>query len=119
MRRISTRTFVLIGIAVALVLAFAISPLASSEPDGLEKVATEKGIDAGMTDHAVAGSPLADYSVQGVDDSSLSTGLAGVVGVAATFAIGAGLFGVIRWNRNRRGAEPSSTDVRLTSAAAP
>ena len=43
MKHISTRTFVLAGIAVALVLAFLVSPYASSNPDGLEKVAVGQG----------------------------------------------------------------------------
>ena len=90
MGKISTRAFVLIAIAVALVLAFLVSPHASSSPDGLEKVAADKGIDIGATDHAMADGPLADYTVKGVDNTNLSTGLAGVVGVAVTFAMGFG-----------------------------
>jgi hypothetical protein len=45
---------------------------------------------------------LADYSVRGVHDERLSTGVAGVVGVVVTFAIGAGLFVVLRRTAGRR-----------------
>jgi cobalt/nickel transport system permease protein len=84
------------GLAVALVLAFFVSPYASSSPDGLEKVAADKGLDTGVNDHAAGDSPLADYAVKGVDNSRLSTGLAGVLGVVLTFGLGLGVFMVVR-----------------------
>jgi cobalt/nickel transport system permease protein len=114
MTKISTRTFVLIGIAVALLLALLVAPHASSSPDGLEKVASEKGIDAGVTEHAMAGSPLADYTVKGVDSANLSTGLAGVVGVSVTFALGFGLFTVLKKSR-RDTTESQPTSLTTTT----
>jgi cobalt/nickel transport system permease protein len=89
------------GLAVALILAFFVSPFASSSPDGLEKVAADKRIDTDVKDHALGDGPLADYSVKGVDNSRLSTGLAGVLGVVLTFALGLGLFMVVRMVRTR------------------
>lgn len=86
-----TGGFVLVGVLVALVLAFGVSRFASSEPDGLEKVAAEHALDAGEQSHALADGPLADYSARGVDDPDLSTGLAGVIGVLVTFAFTGGL----------------------------
>lgn len=94
--KISTRAFVLSGIAVALVLAFMVSPHASSSPDGLQKVASDKGIDVNMPHNAKSDSPLAHYAVTGVHNSKLSTGLAGIVGVVVTFALGFGLFTVLK-----------------------
>ncbi len=94
--RVKLSLFVGAGLAVALLLAFLVSPQASSKPDGLEKVAIDQGfIDAADT-HDLADSPLADYGVEGVDDDRLSTGLAGVIGVAVTFAFGFGLFYLVR-----------------------
>lgn len=107
-KHISTRTFVLAGIAVALVLAFLVSPYASSSPDGLEKVASDEGFDGSVTDHALADSPLADYSVEGVENSSLSTGLSGIVGVAVTFAIAIGLVMVLKRPRAKRAPPPTT-----------
>jgi len=107
-KRISTRTFVLSGIAVALVLAFLVSPFASSSPDGLEKVASDKGIDASVTDHELADSPLADYAVVGVENGSLSTGLAGLAGVAVTLAIVMGLVMLLKRSRLGRSPPPST-----------
>ncbi len=101
MGRVSTRWFVSVGVLVALLLAFFVSPHASSKPDGLEKVAADTGIDVGERAHTMAGGPLADYSVRGVDDASLSTGLSGVIGVAATFAVCTALFGGL-WVAVRR-----------------
>ncbi|MFF4368561.1 energy-coupling factor ABC transporter permease [Streptomyces sp. NPDC001594] len=107
----STRKLWLSGLVTALVLAGFVSFYASSSPDGLEKVAADKGIDAKTRDHATADSPLADYGVKDVDDARLSGGLAGVIGVGATVAVGTGIFWVVR----RRRAQ----DLTATSTAAP
>lgn len=89
-----------VGLLVALALAFFVSPYASSQPDGLSKVAVDKGFADQETDHATAGGPLAGYATKGVDDEKLSTGVAGVVGVAVTFAVGTALvFGMTALRR--------------------
>lgn len=85
-----TAVFVLGGLLVAFVLAFGVSRLASSQPDGLERVAMDKGINAEERDHTLADGPFADYSTQGVDDDGLGTGVAGLVGVVATFVVAGG-----------------------------
>jgi cobalt/nickel transport system permease protein len=108
--RISTRTFVIAGIAVALVLAFFVAPHASSSPDGLERVAADTGMHVGVTDHALADSPLANYSVQGVDSSGVGTGLAGIAGVGVTFALGFGVLSLVRVAK--RGRTPPSASAR-------
>ena len=80
--------FVVGGLIVALGLAFFVSPYASGSPDGLNRVAVDKGFADTETEHATADSPLAGYGVEGVQDESLSTGLAGIIGVAITFGVG-------------------------------
>lgn len=95
-----TRTLVLAGLLLALLLAGGVSYYASAHPDGLEKVAEDKGFIDSATDHELADSPVADYSVRGVDDGRLSGGLAGIVGVVVTLAVGGGLFAVV--SRRRR-----------------
>jgi PDGLE domain len=96
------------GLIVALGLAFFVSPYASSSPDGLEKVATDEGFIDSAEDHTFSDSPLADYGVEGVDDEKLSTGLAGIIGVAVTFGVAMILFGLIRSRRpTGEGVTPS------------
>nr|WP_258025076.1 energy-coupling factor ABC transporter permease [Streptomyces bambusae] len=87
------------GLATALVLAGVVSFYASADPDGLEKVAADHGIDQRAQEHAAAGSPLADYAVKDVADERLSGGLAGAIGVGATVAVGTGVFWAARGRR--------------------
>ncbi|HET6715389.1 MAG TPA: PDGLE domain-containing protein [Actinomycetota bacterium] len=89
------------GLIVALGLAFFVSPLASSSPDGLEKVATNEGFIETAEDHDLADSPLAGYGVEGVGDESLGTGLSGIIGVAITGGIALVLFGIVHARRPR------------------
>jgi cobalt/nickel transport protein len=96
--------FIAAGLIVALVLAFFVSPSASGDPDGLDKVAIDEGFADTETDHAFGDAPTADYEVRGVDDDRLSTGLAGVIGVAITFAVAGGVMLVVR--RARRTSPP-------------
>jgi 2-hydroxychromene-2-carboxylate isomerase len=105
-RTLAIAGFVGLGLAVALLLAFFVSPFASSQPDGLEKVAGDQGFLATADDSALAGSPLADYATQGVDDERLSTGVAGIIGVTVTFAVGSGLFLGMK-QLGRRDARPA------------
>ncbi|QNE76854.1 cobalt ABC transporter permease [Streptomyces finlayi] len=107
----STRKVWATGLATAFVLAGFVSFYASASPDGLEKVAADKGIDTQVEEHAAADSPLADYGVKDVSDTRLSGGLAGVIGVGATVAVGSGVFWAVR---RRRTDEPAATTVTET-----
>ncbi|WP_058046671.1 energy-coupling factor ABC transporter permease [Streptomyces roseifaciens] len=100
----SARRLWVAGLGVALVCAGGVSYYASSSPDGLEKVAQDKGIDSKAEEHAAKDSPLADYQVKDVADERISGGLAGVIGVGATLAVGTAVFVVVR----RRRAAPSA-----------
>jgi cobalt/nickel transport protein len=97
------------GLLVALLLAGVASSFASGSPDGLDYAAREgctfnaDGEITGGTcmaqqegEHQAADSPLADYGIRGIDNEFLSTGLSGVLGVLITFAIGGGLFWLVR-----------------------
>ena len=92
----NARLFVVAGLLVALGLAVFVSPFASSEPDGLEKVATEQGFEGSADDHDLSSSPVADYRVDGVEDDRVATGLAGLVGVLVTFGLALGAFALLR-----------------------
>ncbi|MEH1053782.1 PDGLE domain-containing protein [Micromonospora sp. CPCC 206171] len=112
--------FVAVGLLVALLLAGVVSNYASSHPDGLDSsllkgctVDADGEITGGSCpaqqakDHELADSPLADYGIRGVDNGFLSTGLSGVLGVLLTFALGGGVF----WLLRRRGpARPGDAD---------
>ncbi|MFI6339192.1 energy-coupling factor ABC transporter permease [Streptomyces sp. NPDC050535] len=106
--RTSHRKVWITGLVTSLVLAGFVSFYASADPDGLEKVATDKGIDRKAEEHAAADSPLADYGVKDISDSRLSGGLAGVIGVGVTAVAGTGVFWAVR---RRRTAEASPTQV--------
>ena len=115
MRTTRTRTFLLAGLVVALLIAGVGSWYASSSPDGLESTAAQQGFGDTARDSATAGSPLADYSVSGVDDGRLSGGLAGVIGVVLVLALAGGLTLLLR-RRPTTGADPSPADPAGTSA---
>ncbi|MFD0315525.1 energy-coupling factor ABC transporter permease [Streptomyces flavalbus] len=102
----SPRRVWIAGLVTSLVLAGFVSFYASADPDGLEKVAADNGIDQRAEDHDLADSPLADYGVKDVDDARLSGGLAGVLGVGVTVVAGTGVFWAVR---RRRTADASPT----------
>ncbi len=98
----STKRIVLAGLVLALILAGLVSYYASSSPDGLNKVAADKGIDRTEKEPANADGPLAGYSTKGVDNDRLSGGLAGVLGVGLTFLISGAIVLAVR---RREGAD--------------
>jgi cobalt/nickel transport system permease protein len=98
------------GLVTSLVLAGFVSFYASADPDGLEKVAADKGIDAKTEKHATSDSPLADYGVKDVEDARLSGGLAGVIGVGVTVVAGSTVFWVVR-RRRTADTSPVGTGV--------
>ncbi|MEN3123042.1 PDGLE domain-containing protein [Janibacter terrae] len=97
--RISTRTLVVTGLVLCLLLAGVASYYASAHPDGLEHVAGTLGFSGSADEHGSADSPFADYGTKGVDDGFLSGGLAGVVGVVLTGAV---MWLVLRFLARRR-----------------
>jgi hypothetical protein len=99
---------IVLGLAIALGVTL-LSPWASTEPDGLERVAEDKDfIDEG---NDPAYQVIADYVFPGVENERLATVLAGVVGVLVVsgVAFGAG-FGLWALSRSRaRRAEQDET----------
>jgi hypothetical protein len=108
-----SKGFLLVGLVVALFLAGIVSYYASNSPDGLNRVAIDKGFDKSQQSHASEGSPLAGYSTKGVDNERLSGGIAGVAGVAITLLIGSGLAHAVR----RRNAPESLGEEESGSLA--
>ena len=77
------------ALILTLICLAALIPLASSDPDGLEKVAETLGVDEPESHSA---SPLPDYTVPSVENEYTSTLIAGVAGVflvlGAAFVLG-------------------------------
>jgi len=88
----NTKKFYLGGAIVTLILAGVVSFYASSNPDGLEKVAEKIGFIKTAKEHSISDSPLADYGVKGIENSRVSVGTAGVIGVIVTGGIASVLF---------------------------
>ena len=80
------KLFTILALAVAIGLASAASPFASSSPDGLEKVAADKAfLDRGEAQETSA---LSDYAIPGVGNARVATGLAGFAGTLLVFGLG-------------------------------
>jgi hypothetical protein len=91
------KRFTILALAVAIGLATAASPYASSSPDGLEKVAADEAfLDRGTPHPVQEESPVPDYAFPGVDDPRVATGLAGFAGTLLVFGLGYGLVLVTR-----------------------
>ena len=68
-----------IGIAIVALVVVVLAPLASSDPDGLERVAEDAGF-VGQAQNVVGGL-LGDYAIPGINDPTVSTILSGLLGV--------------------------------------
>ena len=86
------------GLSIALILAV-LSPLASSNPDGLERVAEDQGFLAAA--QAPQYNLIPDYLVPGVSNEALATIVAGVIGA---LLVGAVAFLIARARRSRTAA---------------
>jgi PDGLE domain len=97
MKRISTRLFIALVLAMAVGLGVFASPYASSSPDGLEKVAATNGFLADGRLHALQDrSPVPDYAFPGVHNPRLATALAGFVGTLLVAFAGVALVTLAR-----------------------
>jgi ABC-type Fe3+ transport system permease subunit len=75
----------LAGLLVSCLVVVLLAPLASADPDGLERVAEDQG----FIEQAQAAlyELLPDYSIPGIEDPALSTVLSGLLGVLLVFGI--------------------------------
>lgn len=106
-----TKLFVLAGLLVALILAGVVSFYASSDPDGLSKVSEDEGFAQSEKEHKLGDSPLAGYSTKDVDNDRLSGGMAGAIGVGATFVIAGGVTLLVRRrSRSEAAADSDATE---------
>ncbi len=86
------KKFLISGFVISLFLAGVVSFYASSNPDGLEKVAQDIGFLDTAKEHTNADGVLADYGVKGIENERASVGVAGVIGVIGTAIVGGLLF---------------------------
>ena len=88
----------LISLLICLAVA-CLSPLASSSPDGLERVAEDRGfLELGQ------GAPyqvIADYVFPGIANEALATILAGIIGTLVLFGAVYGLAWLLTLKRRR------------------
>ncbi|GAG24545.1 unnamed protein product, partial [marine sediment metagenome] len=93
------------GLGIALGVAF-LSPLASSDPDGLERVAEDEGFleEAKDAPYEV----ISDYLFPGVEDESVATILAGIAGVLVVAALTFVVAFVLRRTGREERARPTS-----------
>lgn len=94
------RRLLIAGGVLAVLLAAVVSFYASSQPDGLNRVAEDHGIAASERESAAAESLFADYAVSGVGNDRVASGAAGLAGVAVTAAVGFGFFRILRVRRS-------------------
>jgi hypothetical protein len=73
-----------VGLAIAVLIVVVLAPLASGDPDGLERVAGDHGFLQSARDALF--SIIPDYAVPGVDGSP-SRILAGLIGIVIVFGL--------------------------------
>ena len=95
------KKFLAAGFLVSIFLAGVVSFYASSDPDGLEKVAEDIGFIETAKDHTYADGILADYGVKGIENERASVGVAGVIGVIGTAVVAGLLFTFIARKPNK------------------
>ncbi len=95
------KKFIWAALAVALLLAVAVSPFASSWLDGLERVAESAGFLKLGERAPLVSSPVADYAFPGVAAEGWATAAAGAVGTLLTFGVAFALAAALRKRRDK------------------
>ena len=105
--------FLGVMLVVAILLGVFVAPWASSSPDGLEKVAEDKGFTKKTEEQKPTWnhSPMKDYSFPGVKGEKASTGISGLVGVLITLAAATAV-GLLALGLNRLHKRKAPTEGR-------
>lgn len=106
--RSRNQAFVIAGLGIALLIAIFLSPLASKNPDGLDRVSQDFKFDSKALEDAPAHklpfhAIFDEYALRGVPEA-IATPLAGLVGTLATFGLAWGIGKLVV-----RGSDSSST----------
>ncbi|MCX5657000.1 MAG: PDGLE domain-containing protein [Candidatus Omnitrophica bacterium] len=90
---------IFLALITAMFLAIFISPFAAKNPDGLEKVAQDKGfIEKGEINPKLP-APYPDYTYPGLKNKKLSASFSGAIGTVACFCITYGAAVLIKRNK--------------------
>lgn len=94
-RQNRNRAFIWTGLGVALLIAIFLSPFASKDPDGLDRVSQDQKFDTKAVENPPAHnlpfySLFEEYSVRGVPQA-IATPLAGLAGTMAAFGLAWGV----------------------------
>ncbi len=109
-----TWIFASLGLLAALSLAAFVSPYASPAPDGLERVATDKGFlekaeARPLWRHAL----MPDYLLRGWGNGPASTATAGLLGTLCAFAVGCALARVVKGKSLGAPVTPAKAEASL------
>lgn len=85
-KTIMHKKYMIFGIIIAVFLVIFLSPFASKHPDGLVKIAGDKGF-LGKAQKPMFTSPISHYLFPGIKNERLAIALAGVTGTLAVFII--------------------------------
>jgi len=110
-----TKREIIFALGAALLLAIVLAPFASPWPDGLEKIAEDKGfleksegqsISIPLWQSREAGEPalsgpVADYLWPGIANEKLAVGVAGGMGTLVVFLSGYGLARLLKRRNNK------------------
>lgn len=104
----SLMAFTILALAVAVGLGTALSPFASPEPDGLERVAEDAGfLEEGRLHAIQRDAPIPDYAFPGIENARLAAGVAGFAGTLGVFVIALALARALRTSRARGARAPA------------
>lgn len=93
------------ALAVTVLVVIVLAPLASPDPDGLERVAEDRGFMDQAQDALFE--VLPGYGVPGIEDGGMTTVIAGLIGVGIVFALVWCLGTILA--RRRRAADKGSS----------
>lgn len=107
------RAFVIAGLGIALLIAVFISPFASSDPDGLDRVAQDHQFDTKAAEDTPAQrlpfyAVFEEYALRGVPEG-VATPLAGLIGTLATFGLAWGLGKLVVRGKDTSTPDPNPT----------
>jgi cobalt/nickel transport protein len=95
---LQNQSIVGLGLGISLLIALVLSPLASSDPDGLDRVAQDlkfedKALEVAPTQQLPFHAVFDEYALRGVPDKIefVATPIAGLVGTLVTFGLAWGL----------------------------